>query len=165
MKGKVTLCDPHLKALPSRPCELYETLHIGHESYVHSVQLHVYFKCVLWVPACSTLKYSNLAQCNYMSMCLSGPPPPLNYLNRPLNRRRNMATTTVGELPIMARRDHCRLLERYVRPHPTVVRSLQRPLQKGAGAHVWTLMDWLLNQAAMRQRVVGPNNAVIGSAG
>lgn len=41
-------------------------------NYVHSVQLNVYFKFVLLVPACS----KPLAECNYMSTRLSGSPKP-----------------------------------------------------------------------------------------
>lgn len=84
-------------------------------NYVHSAQLNVYFKVVLWVPACSTLP-STVIWLSVITCLRVSVDPPNCPLNRPLNRGRNMAATTVGrlELPIITWRGHCRLLvERY----------------------------------------------------
>lgn len=129
VKGKVTLRDPQPKAVLSYPCELYQTLQIPTN---YSIQLNIFWECPMGVNLLLPPKYSNLVECNCISMCLSGSQP----FARPLNRGRNMAMTTVGRLvpPTMAQRGHCTCWALCEAPHHshkwdcTVPPLLQRPL-------------------------------------
>lgn len=75
--GKITLCDLHVGVL----CVL---MHVP-MNYIHSMCLNMFCVSPMGVCLPCPLSLTNLAECNYSSMCLSGhrePAPPLAIKHR-----------------------------------------------------------------------------------
>lgn len=156
VKGKVTLRDPHPKAVLSCPRELYRTLQIP-TNYLYSVQLNVYFKSVLWVSACSTLPSTVSWLSVIKSLCVSVDPThpiPAPTPRQAIKQRKKHGYNHSGEVRAThnSTEGTLYLLSAIWGITPQSLSGIVRSLdccndlcKREQGLTVWTLMDGMLN--------------------